>query len=298
MPDDSHTGLLNWTIGDVRVTRIQESAFEGGLDAFLPFATPEALDRIEWLGEDFVTPDGVLKFSIHALVIEAAGKRIIVDTCVGNEKDRSFFPIWHRQSYRFLEILEQAGFAPGDFDVVLCTHLHLDHVGWNTMRVGDRWVPTFPNARYLMAKHEYEVFLDLIGSDSDDAMRQIDRVVFADSIEPVVDAGLVDFVAMDCEICKGVRLVPTPGHTAGHVSVMIESRGEAALITGDFVHHPCQLAHPEWSITSDYDPEQSVRTREARFADACENDALVIGTHWPTPTAGRLDRDGKVYRLR
>lgn len=290
---------LSWRVGNATITRIVESTFDGGLEDFMPFATPEAIRKIAWLGSEFVTAEGKLKFSIHALVIETAGRRILVDTCVGNDKDRPAFAIWHMQQYAFLQSLVQAGFPPETIDVVLCTHLHLDHVGWNTMRVGDEWVPTFPNARYLIGEAEFAEFERAIAKPStEDVMRDIDRAVLRDSIAPVIEAGLVDFVASDHRICDSVRLLSTPGHTAGHVSVEVFSQGERAIITGDFIHHPCQLAHPDWSITSDFDPHQSMVTRERVFSEIAGGQTLVIGTHWPDPTAGHVDRDGAVYRLR
>ncbi len=287
---------LCWRIGDVTVTRIVESTFEG-LEAFLPEATPDAVRQYDWL-RPFLTPDGVLKFSIHALVIETPSRRMIVDTCVGNEKPRDVFPIWHMLQTGFLDDLEKAGFARGSIDTVLCTHLHLDHVGWNTMLVDGAWVPTFPNARYLIEASEF-AFLDTEGADAGQEQwaRDMNAAVMADSIRPVVAAGLVDLVSSDHVICDEVRLVPTPGHTPGHVSIRIDSAGESALITGDFIHHPCQLAHPEWSLTSDVDPARSVETRRAVFSGLAGTPTLVIGTHWPDPTAGRVGREGGAYRL-
>lgn len=287
---------MHWRIGDVTVTRIVESTFEG-LEAFLPDATPEAVLKYDWL-RPFLTDGGVLKFSIHALVIETPSRRIIVDTCVGNEKPRDVFPIWHMLQTGFLRDLEDAGFAPETFDTVLCTHLHLDHVGWNTMLVDGEWVPTFPNARYLIERNEF-AFLDTEGADAGQEQwaRDMNVAVMADSIRPVVAAGLVDLVSSDHAVCDEVRLIPTPGHTPGHVSIRIDSRGESALITGDFIHHPCQLAHPEWSLTSDYDPVRSAQTREGVFSALAGTPTLVIGTHWPDPTAGHVARDADAYRL-
>ena len=287
---------MRWQIGDVTVTRIVESTFEG-LEAFLPEATPEVVLKYDWL-RPFLTPEGVLKFSIHALVIETPSRRMIVDTCVGNEKPREVFPIWHMLQTGFLDDLQKAGFARESFDTVLCTHLHLDHVGWNTIKVDGQWVPTFPNARYLIERSEF-AFLDTEGADADQEQwaRDMNAAVMADSVRPVVAAGLVDLVSSDHVICGEVRLVPTPGHTPGHVSIRIDSRGESALITGDFTHHPCQLAHPEWSLTSDFDPARSAETREGVFSDLAGTPTLVIGTHWPDPTAGRIGRDGNAYRL-
>ena len=289
--------MQQWKIGDVTVTQIVELEFQG-LDAFLPDATPEAVLPIEWLKPDFITPEGVLKFSIHALVVETPTKRIIVDTCVGNDKPREFFPDWHMLQTNFLDQMMDAGFPPDTIDTVLCTHLHLDHVGWNTMLVDDVWVPTFPNARYLIEKTEFDYIKDEAADENvEQWLRDMNAAVMADSMKPVLDAGLIDLVANDQTICDEISLVPTPGHTIGHVSVKIESAGETALITGDFIHHPCQLAHPEWAVTTDYDQVQSTDTRHRMFADIADSPTLVIGTHWPQPTAGKVVRSGDVYRL-
>ena len=290
--------LLRWKIGEAVVTRIVESTFEGGLDAFLPQATPEAVLAIDWLRPHFITPDGILKFSIHALVIEVDGLRVLVDTCVGNEKPRAAFAMWDMQQYSFLEDLEEAGFPRASIDIVLCTHLHLDHVGWNTMKVDGRWVPTFPNARYLIERREMARLRAAHDeSSSDDGLQTIDKAMLSDSVLPVVEAGLVELVNADHHVSPAIRLVPTPGHTIGHVSVLIASGGASALITGDCIHHPCQLAHPGWSIINDFDPAQSARTREEIFAALAGTPALMIGTHWPAPCAGHVHRAGRGYRL-
>ena len=254
---------------------------------------------IEWLRPDFITPDGVLRFSIHALVVETPSKRIIVDTCVGNDKPRGMFADWHMLQTSFLEDLTAAGFPPESFDTVLCTHLHLDHVGWNTKLVDGLWVPTFPNARYLIEAREF-AYLDEEAEDErvEQWLKDSNRDVMTDSIRPVQQAGLIDLVDSHHRICDEVRLIPTPGHTVGHVSVEIESRGARALITGDIIHHPCQLAHPEWSVTTDYDGAESITTRERIFEDIADEDVLVIGTHWPKPTAGYVAREGAAFRLK
>ncbi|HEY5678534.1 MAG TPA: MBL fold metallo-hydrolase [Pseudomonadales bacterium] len=290
--------MQTWQVGDVKVTQIVELVFTG-LDAFLPDATPEAVLPIEWLRPHFITPEGVLRFSIHALVIDTGARKIIVDTCVGNDKPRDVFPDWHMLQTGFLEDLASAGYPRESIDTVLCTHLHLDHVGWNTMLEGGQWVPTFPNARYLLERSEFAyVAQEAEAEDVEPWLRDMNRAVMADSIRPVVDAGLIDLVDADHRLCEEVRLMPTPGHTIGHVSVHIASRGESALITGDFIHHPCQLAHPEWSVTTDYDPSDSVSTRERVFAELADGPTLVIGTHWPEPTAGKIASWGDTYQLK
>jgi glyoxylase-like metal-dependent hydrolase (beta-lactamase superfamily II) len=229
-----------------------------------------------------------MRGSIHARIIETPDRTIMVDTCVGNDKLRGN-RAWNQLQTSFLDDMAKAGYALDRIDNVLCTHLHIDHVGWNTMLVDDKWVPTFPKARYLMGQVEFDHWRQ--HEDADQA------VVMADSVTPVFDAGLVDLVATDHQICEQVSLIPTVGHTPGHVSVMINSQGEQAMITGDFIHHPCQFAHPEWSASVDTDPVQSAQTRREVFSKYAETPTLIIGTHFHTPTAGHLKRDGDAYRL-
>lgn len=290
--------MRTWKVGDVTITQFVELTFEG-LEAFLPQATPEAVLPIEWLSPDFITPAGVLRFSIHALVVDTPSKRIIVDTCVGNDKPRETFADWHMLQTSFLEDLTAAGFPPESFDTVLCTHLHLDHVGWNTQLIGDQWVPTFPNARYLIEASEFAYLDEELESEHvEQWLKDSNRDVMLDSIRPVQQAGLIDLVDSAHQICNEVRLIPTPGHTIGHVSVQIESNTERALITGDAIHHPCQLAHPEWSVTTDFDMQQSANTRHQLFDELSDQDVLVIGTHWPQPTAGYVVREAGTFKLK
>jgi len=283
--------MLSWRIGDVTVTRVVEMEIPVPYNpnrAFLKEATPEALAAIPWLAPDYVTPEGHLRLSIHALLVEAPGLRLVVDTCIGNYRPRRLVG-GQSLSTGFLQAFEATGWARDSVDAVVCTHLHVDHVGWNTMREGDRWVPTFPKARYLIGRQEYDHW----SADGDDEF----QVILSDSIRPVFDAGLVDLVEMDHVISPEVRLVPTPGHTPGHVSVRIESAGEVGLITGDMVHHPCQLAHPEWSSPSDSDPVASAVMRRSIFESTAEQPVLVIGTHFAAPTAGLVRRDGDAFRF-
>jgi len=281
---------MKWRIGAVTVTKIVEMEVTGGSRFILPDATYEAVLPIEWLRPHFADERGRLKMSIHALLVEAPGRRIIVDTCLGNDKQNRRIPTWNNLQGPFLADLAAAGFARESIDTVLCTHLHVDHVGWNTMLSGGKWVPTFPEARYLMGRTEFEHWRQSRGRDDMDA-------VFADSVKPVFDAGLVDLVETDHRVCDEIDLVPTLGHTPGHVSVRIRSQGGEALITGDFMHHPCQIARPDWRSAVDSDPDQAQRTREHMLRELSERPVLVIGTHFAGPTAGRVVRDGDAYRL-
>jgi glyoxylase-like metal-dependent hydrolase (beta-lactamase superfamily II) len=281
---------MKWTIGDVTVTKVVELEMTGGSRFLLPQATPETILPITWLRPHFASPDGKLIMSIHSFVVEAPGRRIIVDTCLGNDKQNRRIPHWNDRHGPFLSDLAAAGFPPDSIDTVLCTHLHVDHVGWNTKLQDGRWVPTFPKAQYLMGRIEYDHWRTV--RDRPDMAH-----VMADSVTPVVDAGLATLIDYDHQVCDEISLVPTIGHTPGHVSVMIRSRGEQALITGDFMHHPCQIAHPEWHTTADTDPAQGIATRRAMFERLAGAPVLVIGTHFAGATAGRIVRDGDAYRL-
>jgi glyoxylase-like metal-dependent hydrolase (beta-lactamase superfamily II) len=281
---------MKWRIGAVTITKIVELEVTGGSRFILPQATPEAILPIEWMQPDFADQRGRLKMSIHALVVETPDRRIIVDTCLGNDKENRRIPTWNRMQTSFLGDLAAAGFARETIDTVVCTHLHVDHVGWNTMLVGGRWVPTFPEARYLIGRTEYRHWT---GQHEREDM----AVILADSVTPVWDAGLVDLVETDHRICEEISLLPTPGHTPGHVSLRIASGGEEALITGDFMHHPCQIARPDWSSTADSDPAEARQTRERMLTRLGDTSILVIGTHFAGRTAGRIVRDGDAFRL-
>jgi glyoxylase-like metal-dependent hydrolase (beta-lactamase superfamily II) len=225
--------------------------------------------------------------SIHSLVVETPTRRIVVDTGLGNDKQGRTVPTWNNRQGPFLETMRTAGFPPESIDTVLCTHLHVDHVGWNTKLVDGRWVPTFANARYLFGKAEFEHWRDH-SAEPDKA------AVFEDSVQPIVDAGKADLVGSSDKICEEMTLLPTPGHSPGHMSIHIRSNGEEALLTGDVAHHPCQMAHLEWSSTADSDPVQSVVTRRELFSRFADSPVLVIGGHF---NAGRIQRDGDAFRF-
>jgi glyoxylase-like metal-dependent hydrolase (beta-lactamase superfamily II) len=282
--------MMKWRVGEVTVTKIVELEVTGGSRFILPQATPEAILPIGWLQPDFADERGRLRMSIHALVVETPSRRIIVDTCLGNDKENRRIPTWNNLQTSFLTDLIAAGYPRETIDTVVCTHLHVDHVGWNTMFDHGSWVPTFPNARYLMGHVEFAHW-------TSQNAREDMTAVLADSIAPVWEAGLVDLVETDHRICDEVSFVPTLGHTPGHISVRIDSRGEEALITGDFMHHPCQIARPDWSSTADSDPSEAQRTRERMLTGLSGTPILVIGTHFAGRTAGHVVCDGDAFRL-
>lgn len=283
--------MLSWKIGDVTITRIVEVEFPWRYSSQYPFikeAKPEALREIPWLYPHYVTPDDALLLSVHALLVDAPGLKLIVDTCVGNDRPREF-TLGRALQTPFLEHLKEAGWSREGVNTVVCTHLHVDHVGWNTMLVGDKFVPTFPNARYLIGRKEFEYWHN---EGSEEQVR-----IMADSIAPIFDAGLAQMVEMDHRISPEIRLVPTTGHTPGHVSVVIESKGETAIITGDVIHHPCQIARPDWAPAFDVNQTMATNTRHAFLNEFADKRVLVIGTHFAAPTAGHIVRDGETYRF-
>ena len=270
--------MLQWKIGDVTITRVVELESLGGSRFILPDATREACLPYDWMQPHFMDDKGNLLMSVQALVVDTGERRILVDTCIGNDKERNV-PAWSHLQTQFLQDLGAAGYPAETIDTVLCTHLHVDHVGWNTMLVDGHWVPTFPNARYLFAKTEWEHW----DANEDETVY---GPVLADSVRPVVEAGLVDLVDMDHQVCTEVRLEPTPGHTPGHVSVHIRSGGDQALITGDCIHHPVQMSRTDWCSSADVDQAQGQQTRESLLDRYVDEAVLVIGTHFATPTAG------------
>jgi glyoxylase-like metal-dependent hydrolase (beta-lactamase superfamily II) len=280
--------MQRWRVGDVVVSKVVELELAGKATWILPAATRENLLRDAWLRPHFVNERGDALMSVHAFVVESRGRRIVVDTCIGNDKQLPI-PAWNRRQGPFLADLAAAGFTADSIDTVLCTHLHVDHIGWNTRLVDGRWVPTFVNARYLWSRDEYEHWD--VSSGEENAR------VLSESVRPVYDAGLVDLVANDHVVTDEVRLEPTPGHTPGHVSVHITSRGEEAVITGDLMHHPVQIAHPEWGSGADTDKAQAEATRHAFLQRYTGRPVLVLGTHFAGPTGGRLVRDGDAIRL-
>jgi glyoxylase-like metal-dependent hydrolase (beta-lactamase superfamily II) len=278
------------TIGRLRVSAVVERAGPTRPTWLLPDASPEAVERHRaWLAPHFLDERGRFLQSIHTFVIQGPGFTALVDTCVGNDKDRGGRQPFHMMQTSFLEDLRAAGFPPEAIDLVVCTHLHVDHVGWNTRLEAARWVPTFPRARHLFARPEWEHWSEAPGEDT--------RRVIEDSVAPVLDAGLADLVTMDHRVADELWLEPTPGHTPGHVSVRLRSGGAEAVITGDLMHHPVQVAEPGWGSHFDSDPAHARRTRRAFCERYADTPVAVLGTHFHHPTAGRIVRHDDGWRF-
>jgi glyoxylase-like metal-dependent hydrolase (beta-lactamase superfamily II) len=230
--------------------------------------------------------------SFQCFVLRSPGRTVMIDTCIGADREREFDVFTNMQS-TFLEDMAAAGFPHESVTDVLCTHLHFDHVGWNTRLVDGRWVPTFPTARYYFGRREWEHWKHLRDTDGYHDMAHL-----KDAIDPVMEAGLVELVDPDFRLTDELSLIPTPGHTPGHVSVLIQSRGQSAVITGDIMHNPIQIAAPEREGNFDMDKAQGARTRVEFVERFSESGTLVIGTHFADPTAGQIVRDGAAWKLK
>ena len=282
-----HSGLQRWTVGDIRITAVSEEQTDHiPPQFFFPEATANEVARHPWLVPDHADEQGNIGLHVQAFVVEVAGRTILVDPCVGDGRVRNM-AFWSEQQWGFLDRFEAAGFDTDAVELVLHTHLHADHVGWDTRPDGDGWRPTFERARYLYTAGE----LDAVKNGA-----YGEPGVWTDSVGPVFEAGLGDVVDDDADLGNGLRLEATRGHTLGHVSLCVESQGETAMISGDWLHHPVQLAVPTWAEIGDEDVELARETRARLLAHLADTGALLIGTHFPLPSAGHVVPDGDAYR--
>ncbi len=285
--------IRHWRVGDVEIARIVEVyGFEDDITMLLPDATPQFVQQFGWLRPHFATPDGRMIISFQCFVLRSMGRTVMIDTCIGNDRKREYDVFCNLQN-TFLEDLSTAGFPAERVTDVLCTHLHFDHVGWNTRLVDGRWVPTFPQARYLFGRREWRHWKHLRDTGG---YHHMDHLV--DSIDPILAAGLECFIDPDFRLTDEVSVFPTPGHTPGHVSVLIESRGERAVITGDLMHSPIQIAIPATEGNFDMDKPLAARTRSDFVQRFCDSGTLIIGSHFAEPTAGRIVKDGAAWKLK
>jgi glyoxylase-like metal-dependent hydrolase (beta-lactamase superfamily II) len=231
----------------------------------------------------------MLLLCIQSYVVRTPHHTILVDTCVGNDKERPARPSWHmRTDATYMRNLAAAGLKVEDIDYVMCTHLHVDHVGWNTRLENGRWVPTFPKARYLFAKRDYDHF------SAENAKAPLPP--FVDSVLPIVEAKRAELVGDEHGIGDHVRLLPTPGHTPGHVAIRLGGDGDHAVMAGDLIHWPLQALYPELSPRFDVDKAQAARTRRSFLERYCDTNTLCCTAHFPSPSAGRIKRSGNGFR--
>jgi glyoxylase-like metal-dependent hydrolase (beta-lactamase superfamily II) len=285
----------HWTFGASTLRRVVES--EGPtLSPFevFPDCTQADLDANRgWLVPRFQEAGGSgrLVINVQSFLIRQAGLTVLVDACGGNDKER-VRPHFHRQHHPWLDTLRAAGAAPEDIDVVLCTHLHVDHVGWNTRLENGRWVPTFPNARYVIARREWDHWRNA----GPGALKRTGDYI-ADSVLPVFAAGQAELIGDEHALASDIALDPAPGHTPGLTLVRLSGGGREAILSSDLMHHPLQLRYPHWSTNFCTDQELARRTRIDFLRKHAGTGRLVFPTHFPSPTGGTIERDGEAYRF-
>jgi glyoxylase-like metal-dependent hydrolase (beta-lactamase superfamily II) len=282
---------LTFKAGDALIHRIieMECGFTPALE-FLPTLSKELLDENRsWLAPAGLDADDNIVLCFQSYVVQIGGKNILVDSCVGNDKDRPHRPLWNKKKdHAFVNGLAAARLTPADIDFVMCTHLHVDHIGWNTKLENGRWVPTFPNARYLFSKTELDYW---IAENAKTPLAQIQ-----DSVIPIVEAKKCDLVTSDHSLSDLVTLIPTPGHTIDHYAVSVGKGGRDAVFTGDLIHTPLQARYPDLTMRVDYDPAQGAASRRRFLETYCDTDTLCCFAHFPSPSKGHVKRWGNGFR--
>lgn len=280
-----------FTTGDLTIHRLVElvEPYGRALD-LMPGLTQELLDaNRDWLAPHALAPGDMLILSMQSYVVRTPHHTILVDSCLGNHKRRPQ-PSWNMKTDdTYMRALAAVGLRVEDIDYVMCTHLHSDHVGWNTRLEDGRWVPTFPNARYVFNRDELTALRDRYAADG--------YAAYADSVLPVVEAGRADLVDTDFALGDHVRILPTPGHTANHTAICFGRTRDEAIMTGDMIHTPLQLRHPELTFGKPQDPAQAAATARSFLERYCDTPTLCCTIHFPPPSFGRIRRWGDGYRM-
>jgi glyoxylase-like metal-dependent hydrolase (beta-lactamase superfamily II) len=278
-------------IGDMTIHRVVEmqAPFMDALE-FLPTLTPELLaENRSWLEPDALDAQGRLIFCFQSYIVRTPHHTVLIDTCIGNDKNHPMRPTWHmRSDDTYMRGLAASGLSVDDVDYVMCTHLHPDHVGWNTRRANGRWVPTFPKARYLFSGKEYAYWTDRHAREPIPYM--------ADSVLPIVEAKRAELVTSDHALDDHITLMPTPGHTPDHFAVCLGRGGRDAVVAGDLIHSPLQARYPEISMRADFDAQQAARTRRSFLDRYCDSTTICCTAHFPSPSMGRIARWGDGFR--
>ncbi len=279
-------------IGDMRLSRVEEMVIplvEAG-SMFAAFTPENEKQHSDWLAPTYFDPQSRrLLMSIHSWVLRTDHHTILIDTCFGNHRNRPGFRDGHQLDKPWLDNLAAAGVRREEVDFVLCTHLHIDHVGWNTIEENGRYVPTFPNARYLFSRADFE-FYD--AENRANPKRPAQHGAFNDAVLPVVEAGQAVMVGAEHAIDDNLLIRSAPGHTPGSITLEASSKGRHGLFTGDILHHPLQVYHPEWNSRFCVDPEAAAISRRRVLEHCAEHDALMLPAHFARPHCGYVRRAG------
>jgi glyoxylase-like metal-dependent hydrolase (beta-lactamase superfamily II) len=289
--------MNSFTLADIAVNRVEEFT-DPACDAlaFFPDLTPDLVQKhADWLVPQFYDATrNTIRLVMQTWVLRTKHHTILIDTCNGNHKPRPYFPLADQLNTPYLEHLKAAGAAPEDVDFVMCTHMHIDHVGWNTRLDDGRWVPTFPRAKYLFAQTEYEQFLP---QNYVDGKPPIFADVFEDSVLPVIEAGQAQMVAGRYELNDRITIDPAPGHTPGHYIVRAGRPGELGLFVGDAIHNPIQIAEPQISTAFCADKALAAKSRLRILEDCAEHGHLLVPTHFDPPYIGHVQRRGAGFHF-
>jgi glyoxylase-like metal-dependent hydrolase (beta-lactamase superfamily II) len=282
------------TLGDISIHRVveQEGAFFPAQE-FFPALTTDVLEaNLHWLRPDCIDEEGRVILCVQSYLVRTPHHNILIDACVGNHKSRPHRPKWHMMtSDRYERNLAATGLGVGDIDYVMCTHLHADHVGWNTRLDSGRWVPTFPKARYLFSDRELAHWAEKEKADP------AAHPWITDSVLPIVAANRCETVKSDHQLDDLVRLLPTPGHSIDHFAVHVGRAGQDALIAGDMIHSPIQARYPELGMRADYDSVEAGKSRRKVLERFCDSPTLLCTVHFPSPSMGRIARWDDGFKL-
>jgi glyoxylase-like metal-dependent hydrolase (beta-lactamase superfamily II) len=290
---------MQWQIGNVKITRIEElmgPLFDPA--SFFPDFDPNHFEEHrDWLFPDHVdAKTGRIIASMHSWLIETSHHKILVDTCIGNNKQRMPYRDWHEMNTPWLQNLAQAGVSPDEIDFVMCTHLHVDHVGWNTQLKDGQWVPTFPNAKYIFSKVEHDFWLQQRHKNSSESFAAVNNQTFDDSITPIMH--LAELIEGDTELIADLlNIKPAPGHTPGSITIEVQDKGELGIFTGDICHHPIQVAEPELNSAYCELPDAARKTRRNVLERCCGESALMLPAHFGPGFAGHIRASGKGFRI-
>ncbi|HEV2702372.1 MAG TPA: MBL fold metallo-hydrolase [Steroidobacteraceae bacterium] len=284
------------TLGRMTVQKVFEMESGPPMPLIVPGIRPADLAHLAtWYQDDTLGPtaeQSAFMMSMHSYVLRLDGLTVLIDACNGNHKRRSI-PDVNQAQTPYIENLAKLDLSTHDIDLVLCTHLHFDHVGWNTRLENGKWVPTFANARYLFSRRDFEHF----GTQEEES----DHVrAFRDSVFPVYEAGKAELIeenkVIHRQIGDGIWLEPAFGHSPGNFSVLAECGGERAIFWGDVLHHPIQLVRPDLTMSFDGDPQMARETRLRTINRAIDENLVCFPAHFRDPSAGRVLREGNVYR--
>ncbi len=286
--------MQHWQVGDTRITRIEEligPLFDPVM--FFPDYSAEVVDKHrDWIYPNHIDEDsGRIIASMHSYLIETPHHNILIDTCIGNDKERMPYRDWHRMQTPWLANLKAAGATPDQIDYVMCTHLHVDHVGWNTRLQDGQWVPTFSNAKYVFSEIEFEFWKNERNAENPEVFNAVNNQTFDDSVLPIM--GLAELIEGEVDLIDDMlHISPAPGHTPGSITLTLSSAGDKALFTGDICHHPIQVYEPHWNSAFCEIPDKAISTRKEVLEFCIESNAIMMPAHFGPSFTGHVQDAG------